>query len=693
MAATNPLRVKDLLHKYGWDFMARLASLGVQYQAEAQILFVDSGATNASDVDDGEHGHSFDVPLATIDYAIGLCTADEGSVILVAPGHNESLAAATIDFDVAGVRVIGLGQGSLTPRIDFDNAASSIDIGANDVSIENIKLLPSTDSVLIGVDVESGITGFRMKDVEFMIGEDGSGDDEFVKAIELKSGNHDCIFENVKILAHASAAEATHGINIAAASDRLTFKNVIIDGPYATGGIVEAAAGVNHIVEDCSIDTSGTNYSFDNSSTFAKYTRNVDAGVDSEDAEALIEVARGTGNYPTGITDNSILAYILGSGGTASASTYNNTTDSLQAIADAISAIDNTTNLNTAVSATPTARSLQDILEKDGTSDFDCSTDSLEAIADALAAGTGCTVAIEADDLDHLLTLDGATQVYPENCATDSIIAKILVKADPAVPSEYDNSTDSLEAISDALAAGTGCTVAIEADDLDHLLKLDGATQVYPENCATDSILAKILVKADPAVPSEFDNSTDSLEAIADAIGVAQADLNILTGASGANLLTATQDSIDAIEADTAVIEPGAKRIAVKATGDMTGMDTGEVLFTVTGAVLARVCGVVGTQIDSTSGTTTLEVGVAGNTALLCVQDAADHTAFDANFCWTKTVAADSVGAELADEWVVIPGGLDIILTISADDLTQGTMDFYCEWIPLSANGNVVATP
>jgi hypothetical protein len=56
----------------------------------------------------------------------------------------------------------------------------------------------------------------------------------------------------------------------------------------------------------------------------------------------------------------------------------------------------------------------------------------------------------------------------------------------------------------------------IVSNDLDHLLKLDGATNVYPENCATDSILAKILVKADPAVPSQYDNSTDSLEAIAD---------------------------------------------------------------------------------------------------------------------------------------------------------------------------------
>ncbi len=72
-----------------------------------------------------------------------------------------------------------------------------------------------------------------------------------------------------------------------------------------------------------------------------------------------------------------------------------------------------------------------------------------------------------------------------------------------------------------------------------HFIALDGATQVYPENLATDSILAKLMVKADPAVPSQFNNSTDSLEAIRD---------NIDT------LNSADQVDLDAILADTITI-------------------------------------------------------------------------------------------------------------------------------------------
>lgn len=290
MAATNPLRVSDLVAKYGWQIMVYLSNLGVQVLAEAQILFVDSGNTDALDAYDTEHGHSFKYPLATVDYAIGLCTASEQSIILVAPGHAEDYDDSTTGFDadVAGVHIIGVGSGSLRPRFDFNHATSKCIIGANDVTLANLVFRPSVTSVAIGLDLETGVTGCTLRDLEFAMGEAGDGTDEFIKAIHLTSGNHDTVIKDVKIFAHASAAQATHGIHVDAASNRLTFDNVVIDGPYATNGILEDAAGLNHIVVDCSVDTSGTNYGFHASSTFAKRTRNLDAGASEDTAENLI---------------------------------------------------------------------------------------------------------------------------------------------------------------------------------------------------------------------------------------------------------------------------------------------------------------------------------------------------------------------------------------------------------------------
>ena len=145
MAATVPFRVKDLVHVYGWDAMTRLSSLGIQNLADAQVLFVDSGGANAYDADDGVHGHLMENPLATMDYAVGLCTAGEQSIILVAPGHAETQASsgALVTGDVAGVKIIGLGIGTLRPTITLSSSTGAVafTVTAANVGIANIKII------------------------------------------------------------------------------------------------------------------------------------------------------------------------------------------------------------------------------------------------------------------------------------------------------------------------------------------------------------------------------------------------------------------------------------------------------------------------------------------------------------------------------------------------------------------------
>lgn len=233
---------------------------------------------------DGNKG-TYTQPFKTLDYAISRCKASRGDIIVLMPGHNEDYDASTsgdnkaFDVDIAGVTIVGLGQGELRPTFDFTNAGAKCVIGADNVVLKNIVFRPSVTDITIGLEIETGITSATLEDIDFAMGEAGDGTDEYIKAIHLVSGNHDTIFRNVKIFAHASAAGATHGIHIDAASDRLTFQNVIIDGPYATNGILEDAAGLNHIMEDCSVSTTGTNYGFASGSTFAKRVGNLDSGV------------------------------------------------------------------------------------------------------------------------------------------------------------------------------------------------------------------------------------------------------------------------------------------------------------------------------------------------------------------------------------------------------------------------------
>ena len=606
MAATNPFKVSDLIKKYGWTIMPYLSNLGVRSLAEAQVLFVDSGNTaNGADADDGEHGHSFEKPLLTADYATGLCTADEGAIILFAPGHNENLSAA-INFDVAGVSYIGLGSGTLRPRFDFDAAASSVNVGANNVTLANLTFMPGYADVLIGVDVEASVTNAHIVDCEFLEGE-ASGD-EFLAAIELKAACHNSVIEN-NIFRAGWSSNPDDGISLKGASNNVTIRNNRFSGPYGDGGTVTAAisnsAGVcldllieNNIMKvkdgESGIEVIATTPAVCRHNTIISTTCTVDdmivATIGELDQNIGITTDGTSGEFIKGgaispevvqynldhlaktstgidadddlsgiVADKTILAHIMTIG--ADAADFNATTDSLEAIADAVDGIASPTDVTGAISSAPTAKSVQDILSKDGDCNYSKSTDSLEAIRDYIAG----TTALDAINLDHLcLTTTGvaaggelhghitalsilghimASDADPSgfDCQTDSLEAiadavsalswATAVSQSPAERSmqdilekdstgSFDDATDSLEAISDSLLLAIGDVGTPAAGSaLDILKKLyytaDG-TDEYPATVANDSTIAKIMAKGATATASTFNNTTDSLEALRD---------------------------------------------------------------------------------------------------------------------------------------------------------------------------------
>ena len=185
------------------------------------IFFVHSG----TGTDAAGNGQNPDAPVATIDFAVGLCAAGKGDVIYVMPGHNEGLGDAQIDLDVAGISVIGLGQGSLRPRIDFDHANSSINIGANGVTVKNLTLLPSITDVLVGIDVEAAATDALIEDVEALPGEDGAGVDDFALVVDIKAGCDRTKVRGLKVRQHASGAGYIAGVKLTGASDDVTIED------------------------------------------------------------------------------------------------------------------------------------------------------------------------------------------------------------------------------------------------------------------------------------------------------------------------------------------------------------------------------------------------------------------------------------------------------------------------------------
>ena len=71
---------------------------------------------HSSGSDSAQAGETAAAPFATLDFAIGQCSANNGDLIYVMPGHAETLTAAgQLDFDIAGVRAQGLGWGTTRP--------------------------------------------------------------------------------------------------------------------------------------------------------------------------------------------------------------------------------------------------------------------------------------------------------------------------------------------------------------------------------------------------------------------------------------------------------------------------------------------------------------------------------------------------------------------------------------------------
>lgn len=111
-----------------------------------------------------------------------------------------------------------------------------------------------------------------------------------------------------------------------------------------------------------------------------------------------------------------------------------------------------------------------------------------------------------------------------------------------------------------------------------------------------------------------------------------------------------------------------------------TGTST---LYTVTGVVYAVVAAIC--TEDLVGDTATIAGGVAGNTGvILGTQTATD---LDNHVTWWNSIApglsVEPLAFNLIDQ--------NIIMTVGTAAITDGTLKFYCNWIPLSSDGNVVA--
>lgn len=198
------------------------------YTTTGSVFFVHSGTGS----DSPGRGANPDEPFASIDYAVGRCTANKGDVIYVMPGHTETVTAAGgLDLDVAGISVIGLGNGPNRPVVNFTTAVGAdMDVDAAGIRVENIVFTAGIDALTGPIDINAA--DCSLINIETR---DTTGSYQTVDFI-VTDANADRLTINGWVHRGATDAGADTAISIVGGDD-ISIDNFDIDGNFAVACI------------------------------------------------------------------------------------------------------------------------------------------------------------------------------------------------------------------------------------------------------------------------------------------------------------------------------------------------------------------------------------------------------------------------------------------------------------------------
>jgi hypothetical protein len=216
-------------------------SLGLPFCA-GSIFYVQTGGTNSA-----RNGRVLSSPLATIAYALTLCTAGAGDIIVLLPGHAETYsAAAGLAITKAGVTIIGVGHGTLRPRLTLDTATTTdIDIDAANVTMVGIDFAANFADIAVCLDVNAD--DFTLRDCRFL--EAATNMNFLVCVQDAPAGGSDRITIE-DCYAQCPDAANTHFVNFAGAGDGHVVRRNRLIGDWGTAAIGGAGVVTSAVITD-----------------------------------------------------------------------------------------------------------------------------------------------------------------------------------------------------------------------------------------------------------------------------------------------------------------------------------------------------------------------------------------------------------------------------------------------------------
>ena len=216
-------------------------------EAPNNVFYVDSNHAAKSDA--AGSGRSPDTPLATLDYAVGLCTAGQGDTIVLMPGHAESKTTTgdIATLDVAGIRVIGLGNGLNRPTFTLGHAGTTLTVSAANVLLRNVRLVSDVADCAVGLTASATADGLTVERCQFA---SGALTKELKIGVSIAAACTDVTIQGCQfdtIITDETGSE-TNAILCAGAADRLRVLDCEMIGNFGTAAIAAATAASVRIV-------------------------------------------------------------------------------------------------------------------------------------------------------------------------------------------------------------------------------------------------------------------------------------------------------------------------------------------------------------------------------------------------------------------------------------------------------------
>lgn len=210
------------------------------------VFYVDSGIG----VDSGD-GNTSNSPFATLDYAVGKCSANNGDVIVLMPGHAETITADSgVDIDIAGITVIGLGYGAARPTFTFTTAVTAdFKLAAASTVVCNVLFLG-------GIDATTGVIEVSAADCALINTEYRDSTGQATDVIVTTANADRLLIDGHRHI--GAAADGGDTAVVVVGCDDVTIRNCEFYGNFDLGAIeCRTTAAVRLRVHDCQIWTEG----------------------------------------------------------------------------------------------------------------------------------------------------------------------------------------------------------------------------------------------------------------------------------------------------------------------------------------------------------------------------------------------------------------------------------------------------